>query len=100
MILSSGERAVWAAAYLKEREQIGRDHDPRSWRQPPTGKAMEDALRIADEDAVCGGIIAAHFAVEELRDGLGLLVARPNPGAGALDAIQMLRAMLGESPKE
>ena len=96
MILSNGERAVWAAEYVRARDLCEREHGPLGWNNPPSGEELGKQIQIAEDDAVVAGIIAAFVAVEELRNGLALMVARPNPGAGAIAAIDMLRDVLGE----
>lgn len=82
MILSSGERAVWAAAFARERAEQLRWVDDMN----PHGKAYKEAI----QSAIC----EARAAVADLREELR---GEACAGVDAEDeATIMLRAMLGE----
>jgi hypothetical protein len=97
MILSSGERAVWAAEYVRERDEQMDEY----WHQGYLAEMDGGALTQTDEEAFASASHEAAFAackaVNELRKTRDSWeeVHRQHPEMND-DDLRMLRAMLGE----
>jgi hypothetical protein len=97
MIMSIGERAVWAAEYIREREEQRDDYWHYSGLAEKEGRPFKRTMEEAFEGASHEAVMAACSAVDELRETRARWeeTHRQHPDLSDHDLL-MLRTMLGE----
>jgi len=97
MILSSGERALWAMEYVRERNEQTDEYWHQSFLAEEDGRPFAQTTEEAYASASHEAAMAACQAVDELRKTRDSWeeVHRQHPEMNH-DDLRMLRAMLGE----